>query len=135
MGFARKSYAITQGLEVMRQGLYARLDTAMVRMTAVSMRIQAGIQRRAAWRTHSRGGKGQIEPQTFFGELVNVRGADYIIAIAAYVVNALVVSKKQDDVGFGFTYVSRGLLCSTCTSLNSDRGRGQTHSVQKITPI
>jgi hypothetical protein len=79
--------------------------------------------------------RGQVEPQALFSEAVYVRCSDYVIAIATYVVDALVISKKQDDVGFDLTVFARGLICSTCTSLNSNRGSTQSHRFQKITPI
>jgi len=48
MGFAGKADPVAEPLEVMRQSLYAGFDTAVVWVTAVSMRIQTRVQGRAA---------------------------------------------------------------------------------------
>jgi len=103
----------------MRQGLYARSDATVVWVTAISMRIQTRVQGRATWRTHSRGGKCQLEPQTFGSEPVNAGRAYDIIAIAAHLANALVVSNKQDDVGFVLIRLARKLICSAGAARNS----------------
>ena len=110
--FPRDACGITFGAENFCHGERIRAQTIFVahevaRNTlspAASNRIGAGEQSHAGWRADRCTGMEIRETYPIFGELIEYRGFDRWVAIAAKVLIAKVIGHDQDHIGFACAF-------------------------------